>query len=454
MSRTRTEHTYDAFNQLITSTTANGVQTNTYDGQGLRVAASVPGEGVIRYVYEYDKVILETDGNGAQTGRNIYGTNLLVREADGSRYYYRYNGHGDVTGLVDAATGAYAATYTYDAFGNILEQTGTASNSVTYAGYTYDKETGLYYLNARMYDPATARFLQEDTYGGDTGDPLSLNRYTYCSNNPIRYWDPTGHWQVGDETKSIDVQATLMKLTAQWLKATSESEKVRIHELANDYRADRIKPTENFAQSELLGYINVVMSKTLSSSKITRVKKSMLDSDMGEFFKGSNDSRRGILSNVNQNVLYNRYLQDYLSTLPNRSEAQYDFDTDINFEIALRVIYGVYNDNSFADHMYNTLPGIVRDKIDFWAEDNQVLKHSNPNLYDTKYADAVLNMYDAVIDEIDTVDALNLAVESRNPTYIVAALMFAGGVTGNKTKFKTGNATRGKIKTTEVVGDA
>ncbi len=51
----------------------------------------------------------------------------------------------------------------------------------------------LYYLNVRMYDPKIARFLQEDTYTGDPNDPLSLNLYTYCFNNPLAYYDPTGH---------------------------------------------------------------------------------------------------------------------------------------------------------------------------------------------------------------------------------------------------------------------
>lgn len=77
----------------------------------------------------------------------------------------------------------------------MVEKTGasTISNSVTYAGYEYDKETGLYYLNSRMYEPTTARFLQEDTYTGDRNDPLSLNLYTYCKNEPIMYFDPSGH---------------------------------------------------------------------------------------------------------------------------------------------------------------------------------------------------------------------------------------------------------------------
>ncbi len=65
--------------------------------------------------------------------------------------------------------------------------------SILYAGYQNDAETGIYYLNARMYDPVIARFLQEDTYRGDTKDPLSLNLYAYCKSNPMIYYDPSGH---------------------------------------------------------------------------------------------------------------------------------------------------------------------------------------------------------------------------------------------------------------------
>ena len=128
------------------------------------------------YLYEADKVILEVDADGNQIARNVYGTNLLMRSTQGETYYYLYNGHGDVTALI-TADGTIAATYYYDAFGNILESTGEANNNILYSGYQYDKETGLYYLNARMYDPKIARFLQEDTYTGDSNDPLSLNLY-------------------------------------------------------------------------------------------------------------------------------------------------------------------------------------------------------------------------------------------------------------------------------------
>lgn len=45
-----------------------------------------------------------------------------------------------------------------------------------------------------MYDPSEGRFIQEDTFRGKNEDPLSLNLYNYCANNPIVYDDQNGHW--------------------------------------------------------------------------------------------------------------------------------------------------------------------------------------------------------------------------------------------------------------------
>lgn len=140
---------------------------------------------------------MEADKNGV-TAKNTYGGPLLLRtEINGDKettYEYLYNAHGDVVTLISDSD--VVATYYYDSFGNILDQTGEVDNSILYAGYQYDEETGLYYINARMYDPVTARFLQEDTYLGNINDPLSLNLYTYCLNNPHKYVDPSGHFAI------------------------------------------------------------------------------------------------------------------------------------------------------------------------------------------------------------------------------------------------------------------
>ena len=78
--------------------------------------------------------------------------------------------------------------YAYDAFGNMLGQEEAFPNRILYAGQLYDQETGQYYLRARYYNPTIGRFSQEDTYWGD-----GLNLYAYCANNPVRYFDPSGH---------------------------------------------------------------------------------------------------------------------------------------------------------------------------------------------------------------------------------------------------------------------
>ena len=57
----------------------------------------------------------------------------------------------------------------------------------------YDKETGLYYYNARFYDPEDGRFLTQDTYRGENMEPDTLHLYAYCANNPVNYVDPSGH---------------------------------------------------------------------------------------------------------------------------------------------------------------------------------------------------------------------------------------------------------------------
>ena len=58
-------------------------------------------------------------------------------------------------------------------------------------------ETGLYYYNARYYDPTIGRFISADTFAQNFTNPQNLNRYSYVLNNPLRYTDPTGWWTIG-----------------------------------------------------------------------------------------------------------------------------------------------------------------------------------------------------------------------------------------------------------------
>ena len=208
---------YDVWNNLVKTIDGQNIVEMTYNGDGQRVSKG-SGGSLMRHMYESDQVILEVDGAGNQTAYNMYGTDLLKRSVDGESLLYLYNGHSDVTALM-TSSGSVAASYYYDAFGNITETTGQVNNPFRYAGYQYDEESKLYYLNSRHYAPDIARFMQEDTYLGDQADPLSLNLYTYCSNNPLIYVDPTGHkGQVVIMTHGLNSDVEEFEKTVQNLK--------------------------------------------------------------------------------------------------------------------------------------------------------------------------------------------------------------------------------------------
>ena len=100
---------------------------------------------------------------------------------------------GSTTSILDE-DGAGELSYEYDDFGE-TEVNGNSvfRNENCYTGGIYDETTGLYYLNARYYDPENGRFLTEDTYRGELNEPDTLHLYAYCKNNPINYVDPSGH---------------------------------------------------------------------------------------------------------------------------------------------------------------------------------------------------------------------------------------------------------------------
>ena len=115
----------------------------------------------------------------------------LARKINGSWYYYIYNAHGDVVGLVNDA-GTVVNTYEYTPWGEIRSETETVDNPIKYAGEYYDDELDMYYLRARYYNPKIGRFTSLDIEEGEISNPLDMNRYVYCRNNPTKYIDPSG----------------------------------------------------------------------------------------------------------------------------------------------------------------------------------------------------------------------------------------------------------------------
>ena len=181
-------YTYNYRGQQVGYTDGTVTATYAYNPSGLRSAKTVGGSTKY-FVYNGMQIVFEYEDSIASGTTYYYGLNR-THSSDGDVFVY--NAHGDTVQLVNG--GEIAASYTYDAFGNLLTSVGTSDNAFLYCSEYFDQETQTYYLRARYYNPANGRFTQQDAWAFmDPADPLTLNLYTYCSNNPILYVDPSGN---------------------------------------------------------------------------------------------------------------------------------------------------------------------------------------------------------------------------------------------------------------------
>ena len=106
-----------------------------------------------------------------------------------------------------------------------------------FTGQRAQDELGLYYYQARWYDPALGRFVQPDSIEPDPGNPLDWDRYSYAQNNPLRFIDPTGHAvecaeQSGGSCSNLSTPETIINHTQYTLEKRFWSE----HDLSGTVR--------------------------------------------------------------------------------------------------------------------------------------------------------------------------------------------------------------------------
>lgn len=195
---TDTVYSYNARNELTgAKVQKNGGTTEeaySYDVAGVRCAKKTAYSDIEYITYSLGGVsflwaIKENDVVKTTYQRAL---GLVSENVNGNSFIYAVDALENVRALIDSEENV-TDTFDYDAYGVYLNKTGNTYNVYGYKCEETDELTGLIYLRARYYEPGIGRFTSEDTYGGNIGNPITLNRYAYVNNNPISYSDPNGH---------------------------------------------------------------------------------------------------------------------------------------------------------------------------------------------------------------------------------------------------------------------
>ena len=175
----------------------------------------------LRYLY---------DGDGICGFRLFRGVSANEGSDDGELYVFEKDLLGNVVEVRNGVSGVVEARYEYDAWGNhkvfararpgdmgseeveiydsrsgvevrlrdgvgmpIMRRNVGLENPIRYRGYYFDVESGFYYLKSRYYDARVGRFINADSYEYlEPSNPVGLNLYAYCGNDPVNNVDPEG----------------------------------------------------------------------------------------------------------------------------------------------------------------------------------------------------------------------------------------------------------------------
>jgi RHS repeat-associated protein len=191
--------TYDELGNLLKAVNIEGSVKTTIeyvvDGLGRRVARRINGNFDRAWLYRDSlRPVSEVDSAGVFT-LFVYASNAeesgapiaLIRAGV---FYRVVKDHlGSVRLVVNATTGEVAQSIDYDAYGRVINETGTGFQPFGFAGGLYDSATKLVRFGARDYDPSTGRWTNKDPIGfaGQQG-----NVYLYVGGDPVNGRDPRG----------------------------------------------------------------------------------------------------------------------------------------------------------------------------------------------------------------------------------------------------------------------
>ncbi|MCT6698030.1 RHS repeat domain-containing protein [Rheinheimera sp. 4Y26] len=211
---------YDDLDRLETANGYWGSGTFVYDPMG-NIKNKNLGSQQLTYNYDATKnrlqsatggysFVYDDRGNVINNGKHTFAFNRANQVKISGTLTYHYDGHGrrvkkvaDTTnysvynqaGQLLLTEGPIGLTRYIYLGKELIAKTGPAAATEDKPGYTghiEDRDIGLTYMQQRYYDPVLGRFYSNDPLGFKLSDPSTFNRYSYVSNNPYKYIDPSG----------------------------------------------------------------------------------------------------------------------------------------------------------------------------------------------------------------------------------------------------------------------
>ena len=198
-------YAYNSMNRLEKAWDSEGKEAEYfYNALGQRTARSTVEETeeyLLDLTKPYHNLLERQKGKHRQTFYWDMNVSAMEDENRTLQYYLQDELGSPLRVLYGSGSGA---AYGYDEFGADLydpEKNPCAGRQYSrqgehqpfgFTGYRYDDISGTYFAQAREYQPGEGRFTAEDILRGRNTIPKTLNRYGYCWNNPLIFFDLNG----------------------------------------------------------------------------------------------------------------------------------------------------------------------------------------------------------------------------------------------------------------------
>jgi RHS repeat-associated protein len=193
-----TTYGYDQAGNLISAERPKEGETSeikdnyAYNGEDLRTSQTISGTtSYLAWDMAEELPLILSDG----TNSYIYGADGLpveqINNTTGTVEYLHHDQQGS-TRLITGSTGTVTGKCTYSAYGTPTCE-GSTTTPLGYDSEYTSADTGLVYMRARVYDPATAQFLSVDPL-----EKLTRAPYNFAEDNPLNESDPAGLFSLGE----------------------------------------------------------------------------------------------------------------------------------------------------------------------------------------------------------------------------------------------------------------